>query len=725
MSTKFHSVAEKSGSFSLKLWFLVLILAVSVFAANFFALNYYSVRENQALALSSELQVLSQKLANYSKESAAGNAESFSEFKATRDRIAEIVATLNKNHNTVGVRSALAQVSKTWSTIDGNADQILSSEKALVSLTNTASQFNARVPQLSSHLSEAVNSMSDYNAPAQQINLASRQIVLVERMTLRVAELVAGGEKAVSAADALSHDIEVFSEVLTGLKSGNSDRNMAPVASPIAMDSLVAAEQLFTQAEKEIKVLLDASSRLFDIRQAESAILVDSAILLKDSENLYKAYDNINLHRGFPNTYITLVSAGAALLSIVFLLLSIFRNQAMQLSNSKKTNQQQAIAAQLAQAAEQQVIQIESIIPVSELEILVAPVEDTAAKTSQLTTPVSAEPVIEPVLLEILRSEIGFHLEILNAWLAHAAVSGHAAFEESVLRAIHTINGAFAVSEVSTPTGFLVPAEALVRRGIAHHSVADSETLAGLAQVADAVQAILDDLSADTTPSTYPQLEAWIAILRDRLPDIPVSTPTLAIQAEIEVRGLEPRQLEAERIESVRIEAEWLEAQRLETERLSAATDTSKIDIRAPAELELPTQELKAPPVAGSISSEGVVTPVLDIRNLNENLIIIFAKDAKDLLEQSDNLLVTLKQAGSGMEPIFSLQRNLHMLKSSAHMAGLFRISELSQSLESFIQQIADTAIVPDAAHIALIEQSLDALRWMIHRSVSAELRTR
>lgn len=341
MSTKFRSMADKLGSFSLKFWALVLILALAVFAANFFASNYYSAQENRARALSSELQVLSQKLANYSKQSAAGNAESFAEFKATKERVAEIVATLNKSHNALGAQGALAQVSKTWATISGNADQILKSEKELVSLSNTANQFNARVPQLSSRLSEVVNAMSDYNAPAQQINLANRQIVLVDRMARRVTEVVAGGEKSVSAADALSRDTAAFSQVLAGLKSGNPDWNVAPVASPAAMNSVVAAEQLFAQAEKEIKAVLDASSNLFEVHQAESAISLDSAVFLEDSENLYKAYDNINLRRAFPNTYITLASSGAAILAILFLLLSIFRSQTVQLSKSKETNQQQ------------------------------------------------------------------------------------------------------------------------------------------------------------------------------------------------------------------------------------------------------------------------------------------------------------------------------------------------------------------------------------------------
>ncbi|MCC6757039.1 MAG: Hpt domain-containing protein, partial [Arenimonas sp.] len=208
-----------------------------------------------------------------------------------------------------------------------------------------------------------------------------------------------------------------------------------------------------------------------------------------------------------------------------------------------------------------------SVVPASEPEVFVAPVAEAAPELPQAAP---AEPVIDPVLLEILRPEIGGHLETLNAWLTRSAASGHAEFEDAVFRAIHTMNGAFAMSEVGTLAGVLAPAEALVRRGIAHHASADSEILAGLAQVADAVQATLDDLSANTAPSTYPDLEAWIAALRDRLPDIPLSVPTPAAMADIDAQRLEAEQLEAERIEAERIEAVRLEAEHLETQRLLA-----------------------------------------------------------------------------------------------------------------------------------------------------------
>jgi twitching motility protein PilJ len=346
MSTNnLRSYTDKLGSFSLKFWLAVLLLSALLLTANLVASSYFSAQENQARALSSELQVLSQKLAKYSKDSAGGNAEAFIEFKDTKERIAEVVEKLNKSHNALGAKGALAQVTKTWKTIAENADQILKNEKEVVELANTATAFNKRVPELSARLSEVVSAMSDYSAPAAQINLANRQIVLVDRMARRVTEVVSGGDKSVSAADALSRDTAAFSQVLSGLKSGNPDWNVSAVASPAAMSSVVAAEQIFAASEKDIKTILDASTNLSDVNQAEGAISLDSAVLLEDSENLYSAYNNINIRRIFPNTLISIIAGIAALVSLGFLLLSFYRTETVRLKEdakkSNETNQQQ------------------------------------------------------------------------------------------------------------------------------------------------------------------------------------------------------------------------------------------------------------------------------------------------------------------------------------------------------------------------------------------------
>ena len=226
MSTNARSFKERLSNFGLGFWALILIASLAVFAANFIYAAYLAGQENEARSLTAELQVISQKLAKFSKESVDGNADSFAEFKETQARAQVIVDSLNKSHNSQGVGGPLQKVTETWKGMATNASRIVKSEQQILNLADTAAQFNSRIPQISARLSEVVSAMSDSNAPASQINLANRQVVLADRMSRRVTEILAGGERAVSAADALSRDSAVFGQVLKGLKEGSPDLNV-------------------------------------------------------------------------------------------------------------------------------------------------------------------------------------------------------------------------------------------------------------------------------------------------------------------------------------------------------------------------------------------------------------------------------------------------------------------------------------------------------------------
>ena len=82
-----------------------------------------------------------------------------------------------------------------------------------------------------------------------------------------------------------------------------------------------------------------------------------------------------------------------------------------------------------------------------------------AGRCSRDTTTVR----VDPVLLEIPGTEVGGHLETIDAWLATAR-DGDAAVNDGLLRAIHTLNGAFAMTEVPSVTAFTAPAETYVKR---------------------------------------------------------------------------------------------------------------------------------------------------------------------------------------------------------------------------------------------------------------------
>ncbi|MGE4366818.1 Hpt domain-containing protein [Thermomonas sp.] len=197
---------------------------------------------------------------------------------------------------------------------------------------------------------------------------------------------------------------------------------------------------------------------------------------------------------------------------------------------------------------------------------------DGAAATAEQPAPAApAEPetavvLVDPVLLEILGAEVGGHLETMQAWLAGAR-AGEAQADSSLLRAIHTLNGAFAMSEVPTVTAFTAPAEGYIKRLLAAQQPADADGLAALAEVAEAVR--VSTLALQATPMqvpVYAALAARMAALRDTLPEASLPFVDHAqLAAEDAARQAAE---EAAREEAERQAAE--EAARQEAERLAA-----------------------------------------------------------------------------------------------------------------------------------------------------------
>ena len=184
---------------------------------------------------------------------------------------------------------------------------------------------------------------------------------------------------------------------------------------------------------------------------------------------------------------------------------------------------------------------------------------------------------VDPVLLEILDAEVLGHLATVEKWLQDA---GHAApASDALLRAVHTMNGAFAMTEVPAITEAVMPAEAYLKRALAAKAVIGAEGIAALAALATAVQGTVAGLKRpEPRVSKQGELAARFAALRDALPEPP---PMGEHEHEYELPGamaLEPidsdadrfvaeQQAEAERLAAEQAEAE---AQRLEVERIAA-----------------------------------------------------------------------------------------------------------------------------------------------------------
>jgi chemosensory pili system protein ChpA (sensor histidine kinase/response regulator) len=126
---------------------------------------------------------------------------------------------------------------------------------------------------------------------------------------------------------------------------------------------------------------------------------------------------------------------------------------------------------------------------------------------------------VDAVLLEILAGEVGGHLVTIESWLESARNMPQPA-TESLQRAVHTLNGAFAMTEVPVITEITGPSETYIKRLLAAGILPTSEGVSALGDVAAAIGGTMQGLQAEVPHVPhFDGLAARMQALRDSLPE--------------------------------------------------------------------------------------------------------------------------------------------------------------------------------------------------------------
>ncbi|MBS3823759.1 MAG: type IV pili methyl-accepting chemotaxis transducer N-terminal domain-containing protein [Wenzhouxiangellaceae bacterium] len=350
MSSKATPITERRLSPFQVLLFLVLVGLVGAVSLNFFLLNQRNAQETQYLTLTTEIQVRAQQLAKAAGEAAVGNFDAFDELESTRDIIAESINQLrNGNPETnlppspPAVNDSLSTLQEIWGNIDNEAERILSRSQLVLDLADAAAEFSTNVPQLQALSDEAVRLMIQTGTPTSQIYLASRQLVLADRMLRRVGEILGGGGGAISAADAFSREAELFDQVLQGLLLGNEELNIPAVRNQQVLDALAEIEPVYEEVKIDVDTILAGSSELFEVRDAADEIFLDSQALTTQANTLADEYATLDEGRLWPSLIAGIALAGVALLVLFLVGLNLYvaqRRRALETARVNQRNQE-------------------------------------------------------------------------------------------------------------------------------------------------------------------------------------------------------------------------------------------------------------------------------------------------------------------------------------------------------------------------------------------------
>ena len=139
---------------------------------------------------------------------------------------------------------------------------------------------------------------------------------------------------------------------------------------------------------------------------------------------------------------------------------------------------------------------------------------------------------VDGVLREILETEVDAHLETVDAWLAQSQGAPRLA-DDGLLRAFHTLNGAFAMADVPEITEVTGAAEQYIKRAWASGEAPSSEGVAAISESAQAIRRTVAALqSATPRIPAFTALAGRLTTLRDSLPDVRATPVTVNDSAQ-------------------------------------------------------------------------------------------------------------------------------------------------------------------------------------------------
>ena len=227
---------------------------------------------------------------------------------------------------------------------------------------------------------------------------------------------------------------------------------------------------------------------------------------------------------------------------------------------------------------------------------------------------------------------------------------------------------------------------------------AEQERLAAEAERAAAEQAEAERIAAERAEQE--RLAAEQAE-RERLAAEQAEQERLAAE-QAEQERIAAEQAERERIAAEQAERERIAAEQAEAERIAAA--------RAQAERDIAAMALPAFPE--DTQPDGA----LDIPGLDPELVSLFTEEAGELLDSSDGLIATLRNAPDDVECIRGLQRNLHTLKGGARVVGIAAVGDLAHAMETLLEKIGDRKRAVEPIEVDSLERAFDRLHDMLER---------
>ena len=329
---------------------IALVIAIGFAGVDFVMLNIRNSEDRQAIALTTQIQVLSQQTAKYAIEAADGNVDSFKELETNRNAIDSAVQRLNKgdakggmqpyaDNNATPAGRAVGALTNAWGQLDADIGKILSNKALVLDSAQRATTLSRELPLLNSSMEQVVNILQQRGGSAEQTYTSARQMLLADRMIRRVQEVLQGGDASQPAADGLARDGQLYGSVLKGLLEGNAEVGVRSMGDTNARKILTDMQSQWDNLQDPVGKLVGAAGNLSDVKRAGNQASLDSQNVLLRANELSEQVSKLPLRRLFPNVWWGVLGAIGAVAFIVVLVVQLVTDQRRRFQDSAELNQ--------------------------------------------------------------------------------------------------------------------------------------------------------------------------------------------------------------------------------------------------------------------------------------------------------------------------------------------------------------------------------------------------
>ena len=267
---------------------LVVILVISILSmlGSLVYVGYKRSDLQKHLGLSAEQLLLSQQMANFAIGASSGNDADSENLGEGMKRFDEIFQTYRNGGRDAPALSAdlsgdLTEVENSWQVYKKDIGVILGGKGPISEVRELYQVIDSFTPQMLTYSDEVVGVLMKKDASTRQIYLASRQMMLSQRIKNNLNKVLVGGEAAAAAADRFGRDAALFGRVLEGLLKGSKSLRIEKVTDKEAVAKLREVAMLIKVVSDNIAGILELSPELFEVKDAASEISADSQQLLQ------------------------------------------------------------------------------------------------------------------------------------------------------------------------------------------------------------------------------------------------------------------------------------------------------------------------------------------------------------------------------------------------------------------------------------------------------------